>query len=88
MIIKEELAKKVPKHHQQTTEYNIFLKELNSKNLKDIKAVKMYVNVEIKKCKDEFKNFTLSPTQNRYRKRCRERLEFLELIKEKVLTYV
>jgi hypothetical protein len=85
--LKQRLQEGVPARYQQTPEFNIFLKLIDSENITTKTRLKQYLNTEITRCKKELAACTSSPTLNRMRSRIAKKIDFLLLCHDKILPH-
>ncbi|MEM4369230.1 MAG: hypothetical protein QXU88_02830, partial [Candidatus Woesearchaeota archaeon] len=74
-----------------TPEYNVFQKEIEQKKLKSFEEVKAYVEQELTKTAERIKVLQKGQregTMTRALRRLTSRLDFLNLVKKKILIYL
>lgn len=89
MSFKETLATKIPTDFQTTPEYKLLLNLLKKENIKSAEELRHYLSAEIQKNKECLGTCNeAGSTSNRKRVKEAHTLEFLLLIKNKILKYV
>ena len=89
MALKETLNQKIPRDLQQTPEYNILLNLIKKEKITSVEGLRHYLAAEIKKYKQCLKECNAAgSTTNRKRGKEAHTIEFLELIKQKIVPHL
>ena len=91
MAFKDIVKKKIPARYRSTPEFNVFLSMLRKRNIKNKDQLNNYLAKEIKRCNDWFKKNKKNSkegTMRRWLAYYTKKLDFLKLIKNKVLKYL
>ena len=88
MAFIDTLKKNVPEDIRQTPEFKTLRALLKSENIRSAVGLRSYISAEIKRCQEDLKKLRNGSTKNRLRVRCAKKLDFLKIIKNKVLRYL
>ncbi len=88
MAFIDTLKKKVPDDIQHTPEFKTLRALIRQQDIRSSVGLRSYVTSDIERCQAELKNHKGGSTKNRLRVRCAKKLDFLRLIKNKVLRYL
>ena len=89
MALIDTLRKKVPEDIQYTPEFNTLRALIRSEDIRSAIGLRSYITSEIDRCQAELKKLSKGPeTKNRLRVRCAKKLDFLKVIRTKVLRYL
>jgi len=88
MAFKDTLKKKVPEDIQYTPEFKTLLALIRKEDIKSAIGLRSYVTNEIKRCQEQLKSLRNGSTKNRHRVLCAKKIDFLKIIKTKVLRYL
>ncbi|MBW2973122.1 hypothetical protein KY346_01880 [Candidatus Woesearchaeota archaeon] len=90
MAFKEVIKKKVPGYVQATPEFNVFLALVKKENIKGPASLRTYLDANIKKIKTDIKEMNKANKEGTMTRRLRpmtKKLDFLMLVKNKILKY-
>jgi hypothetical protein len=91
MAFKDEIKEKIPGDIQNMPEFKVFLAIVKKEDIKSTDSLRMYLDTNIAKMKAEFKDNCKAcscGTMSRNTKELTKHLEFLQLIKDKILKYL
>ena len=91
MALKEELREKLPEEILLTPEYSILSGMIKKEKISSIAGLKRYIEREIRKTDESLrqkKRMQRGGTMTRWLRRDAARLDFLKLIKKRVLRYL
>jgi len=88
MPIKDILRKKLPSDVKESPEFNVLLKLIEKKKISSIAGLGDYLESEIKKTRKWLAENRVAGTISDERREKVRELEFLEIIKSKVMKYL
>ena len=91
MTFKDNIKKKVPDYFQSTPEFNVFLALIKREDIRGRTSLSTYLDANIKKLKKEIKEMNTANKEGTMTRRVRpaiKELDFLILIKNKILKYL
>jgi len=91
MAFKDNIKKKVPSYMQGTPEFKVFLALVKKEDIRGPASLKAYLDTNIAKLKADFKEKKKANRNGSMNRRLRpiaKKLDFLKLIKQKILRYL
>ncbi len=91
MVMKEVLKRKVPAFVQETPEFSVFLKWVAQNKIASVAQLKSVLNAEIKECQQTMKKNMPAQsmgTNTRVVRKSAKQLDFLKLVRDKIVKYV
>jgi len=83
------LKKKVPDYIRHTPEFKTLRTLIRSEDIRSAIGLRSYISSEIDRCQKDLKKLVKdNSTKNHLRVRCAKKLDFLHVIKQKVLRYL
>ena len=89
MAFIDTLKRKVPDDIQHTPEFKTLRALIKKEDIRSAVGLKSFITSEINRCQKEMNNISKGPeTKNRLRVLCAKKIDFLKIIKQKVLRYI
>jgi hypothetical protein len=90
-MVKEVLKKSVPDFVKGTREWTVLLRWISQKNIRTRDQLKKTVREEIKTCQEVMKTrmrHMRGGTNTRIVRQCAKRLDFLKVVRDRILKYL
>lgn len=91
MAFKDNIKKKVPAYMQGTPEFKVFLALVKKEDIRGSASLRVYLDTNIEKLKADFKEKKKANRNGSMNRRLRpiaKNLDFLKLVKLKILRYL